>query len=377
MVFRWATRRGAVRSSRRNSVGVSFHLASAADEDEVRRLLRDNPIGGDYALSLEREPDGLAGAGLGEERKTVILARCEQTGAAIGLCERVVRPSFVDGRRALLPYLGALRVAASHRHRLSILKGGFRAVHAHGYLPDELPFALTSITADNAPARRILTAGLAALPHYEPISDYVTFVFRPRRQPLDNGIGRATEADLDHLAQFLQRTLSRHQFAPAWTAFALGAIGADNIIVHRTGDAITGCLAIWDQSSFKQTVVRGYPRGVALARPMINMLAPILGRPQLPAVGTRLGLVYLSALGVEDDRADILVKLLGAALDLASLRGHDAAALGLDSRHPWLRVLRRDLPNVTYRSELYCVTAHGKAVVLQPERLTMPEIGLL
>lgn len=377
MAFPSAIRCGAAHCSKCSDVSVSFDVATSADEAEVRRLLRENPIGGRYAMSMEREPNGLAGTGLPGERKTIILARDDNTGAAIGLCERVVRPAYVDGDRRLLPYLGALRVAASHRHRIGILKGGFRAVHEHGARPDELPFALTSIASDDTPARRILTAGLASLPRYERISDYVTFVFQPRRRRPADGIVRAADADLIDVAEFLQRTRSRHQYTPVCCEVALRVIGAENVLVSRAKGGITGCVGVWDQSAFKQTVARGYPTAVSIVRPLLNVLAPLVGKPRLPAIGAPLRLVYLSALAVEADRVDGLLHLLGAALDLAAMRGADAAAFGLDARHPWVTAVRRAFPAIEYRTELYCVIEGGRRGAPGANRLTMPDVGLL
>jgi hypothetical protein len=358
-------------------VPVSFHVATSGDEAEIRRLLRENPIGGRYAMSFEREPDGFAGTGFPGERKTIILARDESRGAAVGLCERVVRPAFVDGEQRLLPYLGALRVAAGHRHRIGILKGGFRAVHEHGVRPDELAFAFTSITADNAPARRILTAGLSSLPRYDRISDYLTFVFRPRRHRPANAVVQATDADLPHLAALMQRTLSRHQFALVWSEPALRWIGAGSILVHRVRGEITGCVSVWDQSTFKQTVARGYPPAVSIGRPLINVVAPLFGRPGLPAIGQPLPLIYLSALAIADDQPEILLQLLGTALDVAAMRGSGTAVLGVDARHPWVPLIRSEFGAIEYRTELFRVTTTGRATALDPDRLTMPDVGLL
>src|SRR5215471_9343893 len=125
MAFPSAIRCGEGHCSKCSDVSVSFDVATLADEAEVRRLLRENPIGGRYTMSMEREPNGVTGVALPEERKTIILATDNNTGAAIGMCERVVRPAYVDGEARMLPYLGALRIAASHRHRIRLLKGGF------------------------------------------------------------------------------------------------------------------------------------------------------------------------------------------------------------------------------------------------------------
>lgn len=340
-------------------------------------MLRENPIGGRYAMSIESEPDGLAGTELPGERKTVILARDDNTGAAVGLCQRVVRPAYVDGERRMLPYLGALRIAASHRHRISILKGGFRAVHQHGARPDELACALTSIASDDARARRVLTAGLASLPRYERISDYVTFVFPPRRRRPADGIVRAVDVDLVDVAEFLRRTLSRHQCTPVWSEAALRVIGAENVLVSRAKGEITGCVGVWDQSAFKQTVARGYPPAISIVRPLLNVLAPLVGKPRLPAIGAQLRLVYLSALAIKGDRVDGLLHLIGAALDLAAKRGAAAAAFGLDVRHPWVTAIRRAFAAIEYRTDLYCVPENNRRCMPAIGRLTMPDVGLL
>ena len=328
-------------------------------------------------MSMEREPDGLAGTGLPGERKTVVLARDEKSGVAIGLCERVARPAFVNGELRLLPYLGALRVAASHRNKIGVLKGGFRALAEHGTRPGECPFALTAITIDNAPARRILTAGLPALPRYQRVSDYLTFVFPTKRRQPVRGIERASDAALCHLAALQKRSASRYLFAPAWEEAALRVIGAENLLLYRAGGEIAGCVGVWDQSAFKQTVARGYPAALSFARPLINILAQFTGKPQLPAVGASLRLVYLSALSVADERVDILLPLLRAALDLATSRGAGAAVLGMDARHPWTSAIRGAFGAMEYRTEIFCVGDDGHAPQPRTDRLTMLDVGLV
>ena len=84
-----------------------FAVAGAADEANIRRLMRDNALGGWVALSLEREPDAFA-ADFGLSRShAFIIARDRATGAAVGLCERSVRDAFVDDEVCRLPFLGA------------------------------------------------------------------------------------------------------------------------------------------------------------------------------------------------------------------------------------------------------------------------------
>jgi len=130
-----------------------FSVARGEDDADIRRLFRENALGGWVRLSLEREPNAFdADFGLSRSH-AFIIARDRETGEAIGICERSVRDAFVDGEIRPLPYFGSLRVTPARRHRIRVLRGGFAAVRSLLGEPSDLPFALTSITADNAAAR--------------------------------------------------------------------------------------------------------------------------------------------------------------------------------------------------------------------------------
>ena len=52
---------------------LPFALATPADDADIRRLLRENPMPGQITLTLEREPDYFADADLpGTEKQTII-----------------------------------------------------------------------------------------------------------------------------------------------------------------------------------------------------------------------------------------------------------------------------------------------------------------
>ena len=354
--------------------GFTFALATAADEAEIRRLLRENPLGGGIEITLEREPNAFA-ADFGLSRNHAVILAREASGRVIGMCERVVGEAFVNGEARLLPYLGGLRIAASHRHRVAILRGGFQALRALAERPGEEPFALTSITADNTAARRLLTAGVPGLPRYQPVGAFSTFGVRPRRARTAEGIEPAGEADFPAVADFLQRQLGRFQFAPVWSVEKLRGLGLDILLARHRGE-LRGCLALWDQGAVKQAVVRRYPPLLGLARPVVNLLA---GLPRLPAPGTALRQADISHVAVEGDDAEIFLALLEAALDLSAQRGFGAAAVGLASAHPWRAALKRRYRTLEYRTELYL--AHwpeaGDMVAAVERQLPFPELGLL
>ncbi|HLX07642.1 MAG TPA: hypothetical protein VKY89_07240, partial [Thermoanaerobaculia bacterium] len=150
-------------------------LATAADEPELRRLLREHPMAGEIRVTLEREPDAaLAAAVAGEPHATVVARR--RDGVICGMGSRSVTDAFINGRPSRLGYLSQLRLDQEERRHaglLRLLAGGYGKLHelrAAG----EAPFDMTAIVADNRAARRLLAAGLPGLPTYLELEPFVT-----------------------------------------------------------------------------------------------------------------------------------------------------------------------------------------------------------
>ena len=357
-----------------------YWVAAAEDEPVVRDILARVATSGKIQLSFQREPDAY-GAEFGACAEDFILARNRRSGEYVGVCERVVRETFVNGEIRRLPYLAALRVAPGFRHRLLVLRGGFEAVRQLLGADDELPFSLTSIMSDNAVARRVLSANLRGMPRYEPVGEMSTFVLAARGS---SEVEHAREADLPQIAALLLRSAADLQFASAWTletlqaAHAAGWLRAGDFLVLRRNGGIRACAALWDQAAYRQVVVSGYSPWLGRARPLINGAARLLGLPRLPAPGGRLRCAYLSHLAVDDAAPEDLLALIALVRAEARRRGIELVLLGQASDHPlaaWLRKLPRQRE---FRSQLYLVRWPDDRVPdLDPNLRVAPELALL
>src|SRR5258708_4483905 len=103
--------------------GVRFEVATATDNADIRRLLRENPMTGRIGLSFEREPDYFADAGLAGELKQTIVARERGRIVCSGSC--TIRQRFINGGPRRVGYLGGLRLDKSVNGRFGILRGGY------------------------------------------------------------------------------------------------------------------------------------------------------------------------------------------------------------------------------------------------------------
>ncbi|HUQ09718.1 MAG TPA: hypothetical protein VM146_05330 [Steroidobacteraceae bacterium] len=370
-----------------------YRVARREDEPVVRGVLARVATGGRIQLSFRREPDAFA-AGLGAISHDFVLARYlpdrGTTGEIVGVCERVVRPCFVNGEIRRLPYLAGLRVIPEFRHRLKVLRGGFEAVRHLLGEPGDLPWSLTSIMSDNAIARRLLSANLRGMPRYEPLGELSTFALaaQPRSPAAHARAGgeahRAVAADLPALAALLMQRGREQQLAGVWNeeslqaSFAAGGLRIEDFVVLRDGGRLRACAALWDQSAYRQLVVAGYSSWLARARPLVNVAARLCGLPRLPPPGGQLRAAYLSHVAIDGAARDALPDLVAAARCEAMRRDIPVVLMGWATDDAAAALLRKLPKQREFRSQLYCVRWPDVAAPTLDAKLRLaPELALL
>jgi hypothetical protein len=364
-----------------------FEMASEADDAALRQLLRETPMDGRIRVTLEREPGFFAAASIEGEPHHAAVARDATTGEIVGMGSRSVREVFVNGQPVLLGYLSQLRVHPRYRVRSrELLRGGFGLLRSTR-TPDETPFDITTIIADNHAARRLLETGLPGLPTYRKIEPFVTLLIpcagvkhvwstafrrhwergRPRN---DTPIADSRIADI---VDCLERNNRRHQFAPRWTTgnFCPRGLELERFHVAVKGGRAVGCLAIWDQRTFKQAVVHGYGMALARWRRLLNLFGA-----RLPVVGEALPMAFVSHLAVDDDDPAVFEDLLASAVTAACNNELQWLAVGLAARHPLVQVARRRFRPREYESILYVVHDPDAEIVLD-NRVPHLEVALL
>jgi hypothetical protein len=348
---------------------MRFELATSGDEPSLRRLLRESPLPGAVALSLEREPCiDLANAIEGDTHQ-ILVARPDGDDGVVAMGTRTIGMRYVNGVPAPVGYLGQLRVASAHRATPGLLRRGYRKLeelHADG----ATAFYLTTIVAENEPARRVLEARLPGMPEYRYIDDLVTLLL-PVAQLARGAVSAVAgqraaapirEDDLESIVACLAEFGARYQFSPVWTLADLRSkvrtrgLEASDFRAVRRGQRLVGCIACWDQRAFKQAVVRGYSPSLGRLRPLVNMLSPLTGSPRLPRVGTAVSFAHLSHLAVADDEPELLMRLVAGAMQLAALRGIEHVSLGLSARSPLLPAMVDSFRCRRYLSRVYVVS---------------------
>lgn len=367
---------------------LRFELATPASESQLRSLLRRNPLSGNIEVALEREPNAFHAAGISGDDCQLILAFESGERDPIGAGARYELEAHVNGRVRRIGYLGELRSHVGFKYRRTLLLEAYRELRRH-HRAGTVSYYLTTIVEDNTAARRLLEAGLADMPTYEPIGTMATLTIpvksgcAVRARPLR--IDPAAAEDIRPIADALNGFGRQYQFHPLWSERALQSgdrcreLSPQDFLVCRDGNGMRGFLALWDQRSFKQTVIRGYSAKLARLRPLYNLVAPLLRRPRLPDPGANLESTFLSHVMVQQDDADTLIALIRRACRNARQRGLDYIMIGLAERHPFYSVVRKRFSSHCYRSMAYVVywdDGRDEAAKLDG-RILFPEMAIL
>lgn len=368
---------------------LTFTLATPADEGSLRQLLRENPIPGSISLSFEREPCYFDASTIEGSFHQTIVAREVKTEQVIAFGNRTIRPLFVNGEVRDIGYMSQLRVRPDYGKGLYLargLAGGFKKYHElHG--DSRTPFYLMSIIEDNIPARRLLTSRLPDYPiaqEYARMFTHAIYPVRRRRAVILPGslrLIRGSEKYVDKIVDCLNRNNARKQFAPYWTSDCLfiANLNPSDFFLALDGDRVVGCLACWDQTPLKQTVVRGYSSALARWRKMLNVFSALGGWPHLPEPNTPLRHTYASHLAVDSDDPTVFAALLQTLYNYTLEYGYSYFMIGLSESNPFRALVQAYRP-LTYISQLYLVAwDDGQHAIANVDRniLPAPEIAVL
>ena len=337
-------------------------LATPADDAAIRGLLRRQPMPGAIRLGYEREPDFSLGCCVTGDDFQVVVARNAGEGEIVGVACRSARRLYLNGREQRLGYLGQLRIDP-HFQRRWLVSRGFALLKQLDDR-DPVPAYLAAIIDGNREATGVLVQSQRKLfPTFRPAADLSTLAIplhRPKPAVLDGlDISPAKESQLGDLARFLQARGRARQFFPVWTEDAIRSLrslglGLDDLQIarHIPNQEIAGVAGLWDQSAYKQMIVRGYSGWMRAVAPFYNLSAPWLGRPALPRPGAELRSAYGAFLCIANDDVNVFRALLRQLYSVARARKFEYLLIGLDERDPLLRVAR-EYSHVPYRSRLY------------------------
>jgi hypothetical protein len=292
-------------------------------------------------------------------------------------------PVHLNGQGGEVGYLAGLRVDPAFRHRIRILKHGFASMEVlfSGAAMNTVCF--TSIAHDNRPARRLLEANLKCMPTYRSAGDLETLAISTAHGQCSNRLRQATTHDIPTLVEFYNRQAKAYQFSPFLTESWLGNLTAaqglqlSDFWILESDGTIHGCLALWDQRAFKQSVIGGYRFPLNRLRRFYNLWAILTGRLRLPPVGTRLEAVFIAFMAFDRQGDPFVIEALRHVLAVLREQGVVMGVLGISPLSPVRDRLHTHLSPTVYRTRIYTVSWTGQPRPCLNHLRPQPEVALL
>lgn len=361
-----------------------LYLATKEDEADMRRLFRTNAVPGHVTVTYEREPDFFLGCGVTGQSYQVVVARHEPTGELAGVVCRAKRRVWIDDQKVEVGYLSGGRIDERFRGRWLVPRG----LRFLGDLDatDTAPVYLATITGENREARGLLVEKpRPGFPRFEEVGRLYTAVIPIRARLLTrdkaNGVRSAMPEDLPRMVTFLNEHGRKRQYSQVYSeeefrgAATLG-FRVEDFVLFESGGKLSGVVGLWDQSAYKQTVVRGYSRELRWTRPLYDAAARLTRRHPLPAPGEPLRSAYAAFVCVADDDRFVFRALLRRIYELAAKRGHAFLVAGMAANNSLLAEVCR-YAHIPYHSMLYTVSWRGGLHATLDGRIPHVEVATL
>ncbi len=354
--------------------------AGPADDAAIRALLGEATVPGEVALSFQREPSYFAACAHLGHRSETFVARDGSTIA--GVVSVAMQRLFVQGAASEVAYLSQLRVAPAYQGR-ALVGRGLRALRQRLQAQD-VPGAYATISLGNEAAERVLCGRHGQRQgRFEAITtiDTLTYAATPRaHRPRDVQVAPASARELDEVIAFSQRHGPRRQLYPqlASTTFAKRGRGLqpEDLLLARCGGQLVGLMAVWDQSAWRQTVVRAYGPRLRRLKWLLDAGRLARGARPLPPAGAALHVACASLLCVMDDDPSVTTALLAAGVRAAHGRGAHTLALAVAREDPLLAIVKR-WRHVSYTSRLYALALADASFAQRLEGVRFIDVGSL
>ncbi len=362
-----------------------FKLAGEAEDGALRAVLRKAHMPGNVSLAFSREPSFFIAEQAGSVGSQTLVYQDQNDGTITGIGGRSVRKLYVDGEEKTVGYLSSLRLLPEVRSSMTLVRGYkfLQSLHGDG----KVPYYFTTILDENRYAQQILESGRAGMPTYVPVGMFVTYLIPIRKRvlrKLRHEVLSCNEDTLPQAHKCLSEWNGRHQFAPAYTLDDLSGgtrllpnFSKKDLYVYKKRGKVVGTLGVWDQQSFKQTIVTGYSAQMKAVKPFYNGIARLRGFPMLPSIGEMIRSVHASFVSAEDDNTEVFESLISQACRDWSGRGHDYLLVGLAEENKLSTVARR-LALRELKSRIYLVHWPGeKAMLPKNGRIAHLEVATL
>lgn len=325
----------------------SKYLASANDGKEILRILESSAAKGNIELIYTRRPDAYESYMKEAGQARVFISRNGEH--AVGTCAEVIREVYIGGRVCRAAYVCGLKKDADYDGGI-----GFGSRFIRDLQRDNIDFYFCSVVAENTDARRMFEKSRRLLEMRQTVG-YKTYILSPKikvkAKKHSFTFRRATEDDKEILIDFLNAEGKKKDMFPVIKSFdEFYNLGIEDFYLLLDGERIVATAALWNQTEYKQYVVKRYGRIMKIAR-IFNPLLSAFRYIKLPKENQSLDFPMLAFFLCKDDNTENYMIFLNEIKRKISKK-YGMFVLGLSDGH-FARPFADKLPSISFETMLY------------------------
>ena len=325
----------------------SKYQASSSDGKEILRILESSAAKGSIELIYTRRPDAYESYIKDSKDARIFISR--DGDRAIGTCAELIREVYIGGEVCRAAYLCGLKKDAKYDGGV-----GFGARFIRDLQDDDIDFYYCSVVAENTDARRMFEKSRRLL-SMKSISGYKTYIINPKvriKAPKHSfTFRRASESDRSKLLDFLNSEGKKKDMFPVVKSIDdYYNLHIRDYYLLLDGESIVATAALWNQTEYKQYVVKRYGGLMRLAR-VFNPLLSAFRYIRLPKENEPLDFPMLAFFLCKNDDTDICRIFLNE-IKCEISKSYGMFVIGMPDSH-FARPIMDKLPSISFKTEIY------------------------
>ena len=361
-----------------------FFIRNATDQDDIQlvHLMQETMPSNGMVLSFERKPSYFNASRTQYTRPDVkLFCLKDQPDQIVGMVNFGVKRVYVNHQIHEIPYVADLRLNRNFKGKKII---SLMMAFVRSYFPHDQIFQ-SVVLEDNQVARNVLHNPRATniTPYeYDEIATYTVSKVAKPLQRLNFSLKKLDASQIDEVNAFIESMKQFYNFLPVYNFNELaqgdhphwrGMQLADFKLLYLDNELVA-IFGLWNQKTFKQTIVTKYSLLLKLLRPFYNLYAGITGHILLPEEKQHFQYLMLHSPLCDPNRADIFAELLYQA-HLATRDQKQSFCITLAKDDPRNSVMQQTNHHIIRaRHALHC-SAHSPFEVMPKQRISYFEVG--
>lgn len=330
------------------------YLATPEDGKELLRILESSPAQGSIELIYTRRPD--AYASYMKEPGEAIVYATRKDGRLVGTQAALIREMYLDGKETKAAYICGLKKDPEYQGTV-----GFSGSYHKALVREDVDYYFCSVLKDNDKVHKMFERKNPWM-HMAPLQEYTTYILTPRfrYQAKDETLSfrQATARDEKALLDFLNREGKRKDLFPAIKSIEdFYGLHIEDFYLLEKGGEILATAALWNQTDYKQYVVKKYRGWMRFAR-CFNPVLSLLGYLRLPKENECLNFPMLSFFLSKDDNMEYYKTFL-SGVNREIKKSYDCYVIGMPKNYFGMEVFKK-LPSIHFDTILYSIEFRSK-----------------